>query len=257
MADSFGAEWLEGQEAQTRSRFRWGLVLSLVLHAGVVGVLFYSPEPEPMRMPEVISVRMVALPGAPPAPPRAVPKAAAPQPAPDPVPARAPAPAQKKVLLPKRPAPVSKKRKPKPKPEPMEYDDALAALRDELGEPEPPAPAPEAEVEDPDARQTPSGATGAGTPVPPEVAEWLLATRRHVRERWVVPPDFVEKGLVTGLLVTLTSTGEVVGPPEVVRTSGDPYFDDNTVRAIMRATPLPPPPEAGEWNFSFSADEGL
>ncbi len=253
-----GASWLDAQEDLQRRNFWRGVLLSLVLHAAVAGGLLFAPEPEPMRLPEVISVKMVSLPGAAPAPPRAAPKKAAakPTPTPAPTPARTPAPAPKKVILPKRPAPVSKKRKPKPKP--LEYDDALAALRDELGEPEPPVSSEE-EVTDADlvATAEPNVTARSGAEVDPAFAAWRLATRRHLREVWVVPPDFLEQGLVTGVVVTLSVSGDVLGQPEITRTSGNPYFDDNTVRALVHASPLPPPPESGDWPFQFSADEGL
>ncbi len=252
---SVGVAWLAARERMHRRGLRTGLMLSVVLHAGVVGFLLLEPVPEVVRVPEVISVKMVALPGAPPAPPKAAPKAAASKPDPTPVPARAPAPAPKKVILPKRPAPVSKKRKPKP--EPLEYDDALAALRDELGEPDPPPTTEDEETEDElvEAMEALAATEGAAEE-DREFARWRLATRRHMRQNWVVPPDFLGKGLVTGLLVTLRADGLVIGQPEVTHTSGDPYFDENTVRALVRASPLPPPPNAGEWPFKFSADEG-
>ena len=258
MAASSGtsrARGLDGRADLERRNFRTGVVLSCVLHAGVVGVLFHAPEPEPMRLPEVISVQMVALPGAAPAPPKALPKAARPAPEPAPVPARPPPPAPKKVILPQRAQKVSKKRKPKPRD--PEYDDVLAALRDELGEPDPPPQAPE-EVLDEEtlaALREPEAA-GAGARVDAEFARWQLDTLRHVRESWVVPPDFRDAGLATGLRVTLSEGGEVLGRPVVTHTSGNPYFDDETVSALLRATPLPSPPEAGDWQFRFTADEG-
>jgi outer membrane biosynthesis protein TonB len=257
LSSSTQASWLDEQEALQRRNWRRGVLLSVVLHGCVAAGLLYAPEPEPMRLPEVISVKMVSLPGAPPAPPKAAPRKAVPKPtpAPAPTPARTPAPAPKKVLLPKRPQKVSKKRKPKPKP--LEYDDALAALRDELGEPDPPV-ASEEEVSDADLLATaePAVSPGAGVEVDPALAKWLLDTRRHLRQVWVVPPDFLEQGLVTGLIVTLSASGDVLGQPEITRTSGNPYFDENTVRALVRASPLPPPPESGDWPFQFSADEG-
>ncbi len=256
MSASVSTTWLEAQEAIQQRNLRWGMVLSAVLHTGFGAFLAFAPDPEPVRLPEVISVRMVSLPAAP-----ASARQAAPEPGPTPakpLPAPAPAPVPpKKVILPKRPAPVSKKPKRKPKPKPLEYDDALAALREELGEQVPaPGPvvedAPEVDVEVSEAAQGNAG----GAEVDPEFAAWRLATRRRLKQVWVVPPDFLDRGLVAGLIVTLSDAGDVLGQPVVTRTSGDPYFDDNTVRALVRASPLPAPPDAGDWPFQFTADEG-
>ena len=230
--------------------------MSAALH-GVIGIfLVFTPEPDPIRLPEVIAVKWVSLPSPAVSPRRAAPVHEPAKPLPAPAPAPAPRP-PKQVILPKRPAPVSPKPKPKPKPKPLDYDDALAALRDELGEPPPaPAPAPLAE-ETVEIEVTEAGSSqSAAAEVDPAFLAWRLATRQHLKKVWIVPPDFLEQGLVTGLIVTLGNRGEVLGEPVVTHTSGNPYFDDNTLRALVRASPLPPPPESGDWPFQFSADEG-
>ena len=71
------------------------------------------------------------------------------------------------------------------------------------------------------------------------------------RSVWVNPPEFVGRGLRTELRVELRADGTVVGDPQVLRSSGDPYADDNAVRALKKASPLPAPPEAGAQTFIF------
>ena len=46
-----------------------------------------------------------------------------------------------------------------------------------------------------------------------------------------------------------------MGEPRIVKRSGNPWYDDGVVRSIQKASPLPAPPEAGEWSFVFVADE--
>ena len=87
-----------------------------------------------------------------------------------------------------------------------------------------------------------------------EARIWVGAVRRHLRSRYVTPPEFLDRVLVTRLRVVLTADGEVLGAPEVVAGSGDPFFDDNAIRTAMNASPLPPPPEAGTWTFDFSSE---
>ena len=101
----------------------------------------------------------------------------------------------------------------------------------------------------------PSTPTGAGVKVPPEVAAWMVKARRHVKNVWVVPVHFREQSLATQVVIRLDGRGRVQGKPRVVRGSGDLNYDDGVVDAILRANPLPPPPEAGEWPFVFDSEE--
>ena len=41
----------------------------------------------------------------------------------------------------------------------------------------------------------------------------------------------------------------------MLRRSGNPWYDESVVRAIQKASPLPPPPEAGEWPFVFKPED--
>jgi TonB family protein len=184
-------------------------------------------------------------------------RVAAPKPAPAPKLAPAPKPVSKpkaipkKVVLPSKPAPLAKKpkkvvRKPEPRPEPLEYEDALAALREELGE-EAPTVADETPPE--------ADSSGEGERIPAEVARWIQETTVVVQRSWITPPKFLNRSLVTLVRVHLSAGGEVIGTPEVIRSSGDPFWDDSTLQAVVRASPLPAPPEPGAWEFRFSPEE--
>ncbi|MBW2501210.1 MAG: TonB family protein [Deltaproteobacteria bacterium] len=162
---------------------------------------------------------------------------------------------------------VAEKPKPKPAPQPapvrpapdpeLSYEEAMAALDQELGVDE------TAELLTP---TTPGEATGApaessgqpassrGVVVSPELAAWSLATRRRVQSVWVTPAAFRGRGLATHLELRLSATGEVLGEPRVVGSSGDPYFDDNAVRAVLKANPLPAPPKPGLRVFVFRSE---
>ncbi len=205
-------------------------------------------------MPQgVIAVELVAVPApARPAPATAAPpKPAAPPPPPEP----------KQVVLPKEPAPPPPEpkpaaEKPKPKPEPVaepasekDYADVLSELREEVGDESPPAtptPAP---------AQTASIGSPTGSSVPPEFLAWERRARIHIRQNWVVPPSFRNQPLRTSIQVELDASGAVVGEPRIVKRSGNPWYDEGVVRSIQKASPLPAPPEAGEWSFVFVADE--
>ena len=77
----------------------------------------------------------------------------------------------------------------------------------------------------------------------------------HVRRNWVLTPGFRTQPLETHVSVRLDAGGRVLGEPKVVRRSGNPWYDDNVVRAVQKASPLPAPPEAGSWPFVFRPED--
>jgi len=225
-----------------RRELRRALAISASLHVALLVALVVVPENRPLKLPSVITVDLVA------APSRRAPKAV--RPAAKPVP-RPPVP--QKVVLPQEPTlpkPQPRRAAPEPVPEPVEenYEDVLAGLRSEMGEtapePVPTAPAPAA----------PAGGGGL-VAVSPEVAAWVRRTKIHVRNVWVLPPGFRTQLLHTHVLVELDGDGRVLGSPKVTQRSGNPFYDDGVVRAIGKASPLPPPPMAGKWTFVFAPED--
>jgi TonB family protein len=222
-----------------RREVRRMLVISVACHFVLLALLLVKPSYPVVSLPGVVSVELVAAP-APASPPRVV---APPKPVP------------KKVVLPAQPTTPKPKPKPKevvekappPEPAPVEqdYSDVLAQLRADAGESAEPEPAP----------MTPAPAAGIGSgvgrPISPEVAAWVKKAKIHVRRAWVLPPPFRAQALEAHVLVDLDAGGHVIGVPEVVRRSGNPWFDEGVVRAIQKASPLPPPPAADEWAFVF------
>jgi colicin import membrane protein len=105
------------------------------------------------------------------------------------------------------------------------------------------------------------------TGVPSEASEeqigYSRALKEKIKDNWTQPVGNA-KGLVARFLVKIQRDGYVPeSGVEVYITSGDRYFDDSVKRAIMKASPLPVPPEklrAGEpyyqvlFNFHASGD---
>lgn len=259
------ADWVGQQSEDQRRRMRHAVVGSVAAHFVVAGVLFFAPSPRPAPLPDVISIDLLA-PAPPAQAPAPAPRPAAPKPAPEPAPAPAPAPepvappAPKTTVLPKDTPETVRKAKPKPaivrppKPEQLSAADAMAQLRAEAGEQAPEAP-PSPVEEATEAPPAEVSSSKTGLEVSPELRDWTLATTRHIRSGYVTPPDFRDRGLATLLTLRLTASGGLVGVPKVVRSSGDPYFDDNAIRALQKASPLPAPPKAGEWSFLFRSEE--
>jgi outer membrane biosynthesis protein TonB len=229
-----------------RRRFRRTLIFSTVGHALLLlGLVGSVPGKRSVVLPSVITVDLVAAPAPAPAP-----APAAPRPAPKPAP--------KQVVLPERPntpQPKPRRRKEvvleqKPKEE-KSLEDLLQQFREESGEPKPkPEPVASAAGEEVVAR-----APAGGIPVSAEKMQWMRAARIRVMENWVVPAEFRLQALQTEVRVALDDSGEVIGTPRIVRHSGNPWYDKGVVRSIQKASPLPPPPEPGDWTFIFDSDD--
>jgi colicin import membrane protein len=131
-----------------------------------------------------------------------------------------------------------------------EYEDVLAQLRAESGEDAPPTEIAEAA---PAVIGSPGSPTGVA--ISPEVAAWLKKAKIHVRQKWVVPPGFRTQALEAHVEVNLDASGGVRGTPRLSRRSGNPWYDEGVIRAIQKSSPLPPPPEAGKWNFVFLPED--
>ena len=224
----------------------------------------------------------------PPAPvARAEPKPEPPQPAPpkrEPVPLKKPEPKPtqlaRKAPEPAKPAERRPEPRPKPKPEPArqtaqaqprqtppqpaparrveeDYEDVLAQLRAERGETRPSGPARTAAAGIAGASGVAgASARGSGQPLDPEIAVWLRAAKFHVESAWVLPPGLSRDALRTVVSVRLDAGGRVLGPPRITERSTNPWYDESVVRAIQKASPLPPPPEPGEWRFEFTPPRG-
>jgi len=231
--------WLSEQPSSDQRRFLNLLMGSFVAHVAFVGLLAITPLSDVPPLPDVLRVDLVASLPVPTRAPKSRPK---PAPAPRPVP--------KQVMLPKQApeAVPTNLAAPPMRAEPLDYQDALSQLRSELGEAAPSPVEPRSEV-------APAPAPTTAVAVDRETAAWVIATRRHVRSRYITPPEFLNRFLATGLEVLLTSEGELVGVPTVVGPSGDPFFDDNAVRAVMTSAPLPAPPQAGSYTFVFTSGQ--
>jgi len=285
----------EGERRRVRRAMSISIAVHVVLFAALVISPPVSFEPMPQSIAvELIAGPELAAPAAPrpaarrrapPPPPAPEPPAeeAAPEPPPTPAPPMPKAPVQvlpenepqpqKKVEQPpeKKPKEVAKaESKPKtPAKEPVKkaeqqpeeslsLDDAMKSLNEELGEDETTdllAPAPSRPADRPVAESGGAAESRAGASVNPQDAAWGLAMRRRIQSKWVTLSQYQGRGLVTVLALELTAAGELIGDPEVVRTSGDPFFDDHAVQGVLMAKPLPVPPRAGRLILIFPSEE--
>ncbi len=238
-----------------RRELRRLFAISLAAHLVLVAAFWISPQSTISVPRGVVSVELVY------APPAARP--AAPAPVAKPAPPKPPAPLKpKKIVLPADP--TTPKIKPKiakpevvakpvvqPTPAPdIEYEDVLAQLRAESGEDAPPT---EIAKVAPTAIGLPGSPSGVA--ISPEVRAWLKKAKIHVRKNWVVLPGFRTQALEAHVEVDLDASGGVRGTPRFSRRSGNPWYDEGVIIAIQKSSPLPPPPEAGEWSFVFLPED--
>jgi hypothetical protein len=98
---------------------------------------------------------------------------------------------------------------------------------------------------------------GSGEALSPEVLAWHVQVKRKMRGIWIVPPGFRTQPLSTRVVVTLDAAGNIVGSPRITKKSGNPWYDDGVLRGLAKASPLPRPPEAGDWPMTFEPGDSL
>src|SRR5262249_53619147 len=201
-----------------------------------------------------------------PAPPKAAP--APPPPEAAALPPPPPPPEHDEVVLPEKPQALPKQHeKPKPKPKPREevfkeppkkkeenLDDLLADLRGK--DTTKPAPAP-AQAPAQTAAVAPAAGPTEGTVVSAEELAWQQRVKRRVRDVWVLQQGFRTQPLVTIVVVTLDSEGNISGSPRITKKSGNPWYDESVMRGITKANPLPKPPKAGDWTLQMEPGDSL
>ena len=265
--DRFATEWAEERERQFR-RFLW---ISAAVHVVAIVLVWVAPVPSTSQrsLPAVVRVDLVTMAPAArakpkPAPARPKPAPARPKPVepPKPKPKAPKPPTPEKVVLPTepttpKPKPVEKVAEPEPtkEPEPAEslsYEDAMSQLRGEDADQQYDDALDRLRAEASAASAARAGpAGGPGVVVSPEEFAWRKRAKLHVTQAWVLDVGFRSQELVTEVEVNLAPDG-TVRSVSFARRSGNPWYDEGVERAVQKASPLPPPPESGNWAFRFS-----
>ncbi len=235
------------------------VVGSALAHAGALGLVLAAPSGSDQAPPRVISVELIAP------SPAAAPAARKPASAPAPVPAaKPPPPKPKQVVLPEKPQAPKPQSKPKPrepdvfkepeKKQEKSLEELLEEMRGDAAE-TPTAPGP-TEPAMAAIAPSPGSSEGRGA-LSAEERDWQARVIRRMKGIWVVPPGFRTQPLQTRVVVTLDAAGNILGTPRITQRSGNPWYDDGVVRGLGKASPLPPPPEAGDWTMWFEPGDSL
>lgn len=78
-------------------------------------------------------------------------------------------------------------------------------------------------------------------------AQYRAAIRQKVSRNWIKPAASAT-GLSADVLVRVSPNGDVIDA-RVVRSSGDQVFDRSVVNAVLKASPLPIPPQRQYYDF--------
>lgn len=285
--------WHDEHLLDHRRRVRTAMFVSLALHGVLFAIFAVSPPKAMAPIPEYLAVDLVAAPPSRPSPrppaPNAPPSEPAPAPAPPPAAEPAPPPAPEPPPV-APPAPIAKapvqvlpeetpgrireakppppkvvaKVEPKPEPKPaprrrrrekaVSYEDAMAALADELGIDEAaPVVEPQAKADDAPGEESANAPTG-DVAISPEQLAWDRSVRQQISKRFVDLARYRGQGLVAGIEVEILANGSVRGEPRLVRTSGDLDFDRRAMAAILLSGPFPPPPEPGTRRLDLTSE---
>ena len=140
--------------------------------------------------------------------------------------------------------------RPKPKPPPQpDLADVLSDLRKEES------------IKNSSALRTPlerveNAAEGSrrGVTISPREAEWRRRVKNHVTRNWVLQPGLKGERLEAHALLNLEESGRL-SEVDIVRRSGNPWFDESVERAVRKSDPLPAPQNAGRWIFIFRPED--
>lgn len=220
-------------------RFRKYVLLSLALHVSVVLALtvrtFFFPS-QPIEFQSALRVDLVALPDKLPAP-AAAPEMKAPEPTvkPESKPLKA---EPDLVLNPKKPNKTDDSKLEKKQDESINRLKQLSALerleqqakQDAMNKPR---------VYKGNAISKGSDLTGLSRL---EHDEYVSNVEQHVRQFWALPQWLANKGLRAQVRVRFDSYGRVIAKT-MVKSSGNPAFDEVVMNTVEQASPAPPPPE--------------
>ena len=214
--------------------------LAFVIHAVLIAILFLGVRMQ-SSAPDVVQVELWE----PPPPPQVV-ETPKPEPKVEPAPEPPkPEPKMEKPEIvekvkpePKKPVAKPKPEAPKAKPEPNKRDvDLERRMQEQLALEQ--AASEERRVKDQLAREQASMRDKA-------LATWIGRIRSAIRGRILAPiAEQVQGNPEAVYQVTLRPSGEVLGTPRLVKSSGNKAYDDELARAILASSPLPKPDQPG------------
>lgn len=72
--------------------------------------------------------------------------------------------------------------------------------------------------------------------------EYIVLLDRHIKENWTLPEWLSKKNLKAQIRVRIDENGHIISK-QIVKSSGNPAYDDSVKTTIEKSDPFPPPPE--------------
>ena len=224
--------------------------LSLFLHIVALTLLVFSPSmpaPKwtfgPVYSVQLVNLQELSLKGGPAtALSREV---ATPAPAPRPIVLKRPVDTIKSVPI--RSVDVQKTQS-------AHLDKAMAAIRKKVqasGQAAAPA-APAATAAG--AKSAPASAETGGTEIDARMASYYAAVWAQIKGQWSLPKDILSKDSLEAVIQARILRSGAVGDVSFEKRSGNRFFDDSAMKAVRKASPLPPLPE---WIRDSSIEIGI
>lgn len=264
--------YLEEQESQSDDQVKRGLGISFALHALIISVFTLKTvffDPEPIDFSQAVRVDMVGLPdkvdpkdlAAPPA--KENPKPALPEKDPEP-PKAVEKPVEKVVeKKPTPPKPEAPKLPPaKPKEDGVNLEKVKSQQKNALEKLKAMA-ALEKIKEDVADQKKKAAASGTGkaatgsTPIKGNVLSpgtsltglsklqhdtYASDLDRHIKQNWALPEWLANRDFKAQAVVYIDSRGNILGR-KIVKSSGNPSYDEEVLATIDKSAPFPAPPE--------------
>ena len=72
--------------------------------------------------------------------------------------------------------------------------------------------------------------------------QYIVLLDRHIKENWTLPEWLSKKNLKAQIRVRIDNKGHIISK-QIVKSSGNPAYDDSVKVTIEKSDPFPPPPE--------------
>ena len=104
------------------------------------------------------------------------------------------------------------------------------------------------------AKSAPASSTQGGVEMDQRMASYYAAVWAKIKGQWSLPKDILSKDSLEAVIQARILRSGAVGDVSFEKRSGNRFFDDSAMKAVRKASPLPPLPE---WIRDSSIEIGI